>query len=219
MSVFISSAVWKISSLSSTQKFVFISLADQANDEGICYPTIRSISKRTSLSDRAIRAAIKHLEKNNFLRVEKVPGRASNYVLTPVGDAAPNHETGSVRDAGGSVRDAGGSAGGAGQLETPFKRQLNKKYKKEILESSKRLLDFFNSTCSKHHRGDASIQKIAKVLEEGFSEQECRSVIVRKWRDWKDDDDMKKYLRIGTIFRPSNFSDYIGEIPKETNYE
>ena len=212
MSVFISSAVWKIQSLSSTQKFVFISLADQANDEGICYPTIRSISKRTSLSDRAIRAAIKHLEKNNFLRVEKVPGRASNYVLTPVGDAASNHETW-------SVRDAGGSAGGAGQLETSTKRQLNKKYKKEILESSKRLLDFFNSTCSKHHRGDASIQKIAKVLEEGFSEQECRSVIVRKWREWKDDDDMKKYLRIGTIFRPSNFSDYIGEIPKETNYE
>ena len=217
MSVFITSAVWKIQNLSPTQKFVFISLADQANDEGICYPTIRSISKRTSLSDRAIRGAIKHLEKNNFLRVEKVPGRASNYVLTPAADAAPNHETGSARDAEGSVRDAEGSAGGAGQLETSFKRQRNKKYKKEILESSKRLLDFFNSTCSKHHRGDASIQKIAKVLEEGFSEQECRSVIVRKWREWKDDDEMKKFLRIGTIFRPSNFSDYIGDIPKETN--
>ena len=102
-----------------------------------------------------------------------------------------------------------------GRRKLRTKRIRNKKYKKEIWESAERLLVFFNDTCNKHHRGENSTEKIAKVLNEGFTEQECRSVIVRRWRAWKDDDKMKGYLRIGTVFAPTKFADYIGEIPKE----
>ena len=215
LSVYISSKVWKLQGLTPTQKFVFISLADQANDEGVCWPAIRSVSKRTGFSDRAIRQAIKFLEQEKYLRVDKVPGRASNYVLTPARDAEPCNVNGAAANADLSARRAAAPAADAGQLETSINRQRNKKYKKEIWESAERLLVFFNDTCNKHHRGENSTEKIAKVLNEGFTEQECRSVIVRRWRAWKDDDKMKGYLRIGTVFAPTKFADYIGEIPKE----
>ena len=40
MSTHILSACWALSGMSSTQKLVLISLADQANDDGVCWPSV-----------------------------------------------------------------------------------------------------------------------------------------------------------------------------------
>ena len=43
-------------------------------------------------------------------------------------------------------------------------------------------------------------------------EQLCKSVIVVKWRQWQNDDEMGRYLRPGTIFAKRNFAQYVGEL-------
>ena len=66
-----------------TPKAVLISLADNANDQGVCWPSIPTICKRTCFSERAVRDAIKWLEEARALRADRSTGRSTSYTVTP----------------------------------------------------------------------------------------------------------------------------------------
>src|SRR5690606_40390013 len=89
MSTIVISKCWPIEGLTPTQKFVLISLADQANDDGYCWPSVGSISKRTCLSDRAVQLAIKSLVEKGLLQVASRDGRSNVYRVTPPNDVHP----------------------------------------------------------------------------------------------------------------------------------
>ena len=65
-------ACWPLD-IPSTQKFVLISLADNANDDGICWPSIATIAKRTALHRATVMRAIRWLIDEGFLVAES-PG-------------------------------------------------------------------------------------------------------------------------------------------------
>lgn len=69
--------------MSPAQKSVLISLADNANDEGYCWPSLEKISERTCLSRRAVINAIAWLESVGLLRAIRDNGRHTRYVVTP----------------------------------------------------------------------------------------------------------------------------------------
>lgn len=72
-------AVWDREDLSSTQKLVLLSLADWANDDGLCWPSIERIAKKSSLKKRAVQLAIRSLEEMQFIRREEVIGKGNRY--------------------------------------------------------------------------------------------------------------------------------------------
>ncbi len=90
MSTVIMSACWPLQGMSATQKAVLISLADNANDEGVCWPSVPKIAVRTCLSDRAVQAAIKWLCESNMLSVRSRNGRSTVYTITPEAYSPPN---------------------------------------------------------------------------------------------------------------------------------
>lgn len=116
--------------MSPAQKAVLISLADQANDEGFCWPSMRTLAKRTCLSERAVRNAIRWLEENGYLSTKGRSGTSSYYQVTPpkeqpeasqtparraapksrtpAPDAAPAGHAPPAPDAEGAAPDAGG---------------------------------------------------------------------------------------------------------------
>lgn len=53
------------------RKMVLIKLADQANDDGVCWPSYESIAKTCEISRRSVISHIQWLEENGFLRIEK----------------------------------------------------------------------------------------------------------------------------------------------------
>lgn len=135
MSTIIMSQCWPLQSLSVTQKAVLISLADQANDDGVCWPAIGTIAKRCCMSERAVRTAMDHLESVGLLSRERRFNSSNVYSVTPSKfdasaagtkakrkakkpGAAPG--AGGASDAGGepgapgAAPGAGGEAGGAG---------------------------------------------------------------------------------------------------------
>lgn len=135
MSTIIMSQCWPLQGLSVTQKAVLISLADQANDEGVCWPAIATIGKRCCMSARAVRTAMDHLEVVGLLSRERRFNSSNVYAVTPdkfnaaaaapkgkrkaakVGDApgaggAPH--AGGAPDAPGGAPRAEGDAPGAG---------------------------------------------------------------------------------------------------------
>nr|WP_044047324.1 helix-turn-helix domain-containing protein [Pseudomonas monteilii] len=75
-------ACWPLE-MSAAQKSVLISLADNANDDGVCWPSIARICERTCLKERAVRNAIRWLESVGLLVAKERAGRSTYYVVTP----------------------------------------------------------------------------------------------------------------------------------------
>ncbi|MEE4461050.1 helix-turn-helix domain-containing protein [Azotobacter chroococcum] len=83
MSTIIMTACWPLGGMSATNKAVLISLADNANDEGVCWPSVARISERTCLSERAVRNALRWLEEVKLLTSHQRQGRSTWYTVTP----------------------------------------------------------------------------------------------------------------------------------------
>lgn len=89
MSTILMSACWPLQGMTPSQKAVLISLADQANDDGYCWPSVKTISVRTCLSERAVQGAIRWLASVNLLRASERSGTSTVYQLTPAAFAPP----------------------------------------------------------------------------------------------------------------------------------
>ncbi|MBG4431615.1 helix-turn-helix domain-containing protein [Pseudomonas aeruginosa] len=89
MSTIIMSACWPLQGMSPAQKAVLISLADQANDQGVCWPAVDSIATRCCLSKRAVQQAIKWLRGAGIVSVEERQGRSTMYSVAPAAYAPP----------------------------------------------------------------------------------------------------------------------------------
>jgi DNA-binding Lrp family transcriptional regulator len=73
--------VWERDDLESTDKFVLLALADNANDQRVCWPSIETIARKTSLSERAVHYSIKRLEDGHFLAIKRQLGKSNVFYL------------------------------------------------------------------------------------------------------------------------------------------
>ena len=83
MSTIIMTACWPLQGMSPAQKAVLVSLADNANDDGVCWPSVARIAERTCLSERAVRNALRWLEEAKALVANQRAGRSTWYVVSP----------------------------------------------------------------------------------------------------------------------------------------
>ena len=73
--------VWSLTDLSPFQKLVLVALADRANDEGVCWPSIETLSKKTGMTGRGVQKTIRTLEEIGLLQRQESTGRSNKYVL------------------------------------------------------------------------------------------------------------------------------------------
>lgn len=83
MSTIIMSACWPLQGMSAAQKAVLISLADQSNDDGVCWPGVGTIARRTCLSERAVQEALSWLQKVGLVFREYRLNASTSYTITP----------------------------------------------------------------------------------------------------------------------------------------
>jgi hypothetical protein len=82
------SLVWQIN-LPDSQKIVLLALADCANDEGTCWPSIATLAKKCSKSERTVQGVIRELvEAGHLTRIEKL-GKGCLYTIHPRSDCTP----------------------------------------------------------------------------------------------------------------------------------
>lgn len=98
MSTAVMSKCWPLQ-MPPTAKAVLISLADNANDHGYCWPSISTIAQRTCFSERAIQGAIKWLESVGAVKADRSNGRHTTYVVTPENYTEPPQEMRPAGDA------------------------------------------------------------------------------------------------------------------------
>lgn len=87
MSTHIASDVWKYSRAHGAALLVLVSLADQANDAGECWPSVESIAARCRVSVRSVHRYLDQLVALGELEKVQRLGRSSAYVVHPLGDA------------------------------------------------------------------------------------------------------------------------------------
>jgi len=100
------------------------------------------------------------------------------------------------------------------EKQNPEAKQNRKLFKTQALE----ILQFLNEKTGRGYRAsDINLNLIIARLKSGFSVMDCRQVIAKKNREWKSDQKMSEYLRPATLFNPTKFEQYVGElvIPKE----
>lgn len=85
--------------------------------------------------------------------------------------------------------------------------------KKKLSEACTEVLSFLNEKTGRNYKPvKANIGLIAARLKEGATVVECRQVIAKKCREWRDDPKQEIYLRPKTLFNATNFANYQGEL-------
>lgn len=82
MSIRLMNAAWDLP-LEPASKLLLLSLADQSNDEGACWPSVATIAKRTGLSERSVRYHFDALEKAGHLTRHERAGRSNWFTVHP----------------------------------------------------------------------------------------------------------------------------------------
>jgi len=92
MSIRIMSRVWELQDISATQKLVLLALADWANDEGLCWPSINRLAVKTGATSRSVQRLIRQLEELGLVKREEVVGKGNRYwIALPMTECHPRH--------------------------------------------------------------------------------------------------------------------------------
>lgn len=79
---------WK-TDLPHADKLVLLALADNANDEGLCWPSVQTLERKCGMSESTVHRAISRLEEGGHVTVNQRPGRSSYYTVHPRQDDTP----------------------------------------------------------------------------------------------------------------------------------
>jgi uncharacterized phage protein (TIGR02220 family) len=99
-------------------------------------------------------------------------------------------------------------------------RKKHYEFAQQIDVDALAILEFLNQKAKRNYRPvETNLQLIGSRLASGVTITQCRQVIVKKTREWSNDENMANYLRPATLFNPINFEQYFlfGDIPK--NYK
>lgn len=101
VSVRVMTAVWELE-LPHTEKLVLLALADNANDEGDCWPSITTISRKCGMHRATVMRSITELENRRLVVRSGEAGKTNSYRLHPSQPATSSAQQPVAHDDGGS---------------------------------------------------------------------------------------------------------------------
>lgn len=79
--------------------------------------------------------------------------------------------------------------------------------------AARRVLEHLNAKAGRNYQPvKANVEFVTARFKEGFTEQQLCQVIDRKVAEWGGNGRMQGYLRPATLFRRTNFAQYVGEL-------
>ncbi|HFG9748235.1 TPA: conserved phage C-terminal domain-containing protein [Clostridioides difficile] len=216
------------------EKMIYMTLVRHLNENSFCFPSHKTISKKSGCSESQVKKVIKSLENKELIKKEnrtKLNSKEKDsniyFVLTAkisraYGDLPVGHSETHPRACGDLP---------VGHVVTSNKTNINKtnltnniyssveqkEEKTKDKEIYKRVIDYLNKTADKSFKSTTkkTISLIDARLKEGFTEEEFYKVIDNKVLNWLDNDKMNAYLRPETLFG-NKFESYLNETPKKS---
>lgn len=197
---------WNQQNLTQCQKLVFLSLCDQANEDGWCFPRVSVIAKRAVCGERSVHNCLNVLKKRGLIRVKNRKGTSSIYYITGLTSesVAYPHET---------ISDPTPESISDITTNTINHHKTNNcTFKKEAIK----IIEFLNEVSGKNFRKvETNYKPVIALLKDGFNSSDIKNVIRRKSRSDFKEGEWRKYLRPETLFKKSKFESYFAEIPLE----
>lgn len=204
---------------SATRKLILFKLADQANDDGECWPSMKTICEHCEISKNTAIANIRKLQDLGVLESEKTRdprGRQSSNKYTlklQSAKTAPCQNQSSVDDLPefSSRQNQSSAAGGVITLNPQLEPSIEPLLKTKAKSTDPRIqeiLDYLNVRAGKRFKNPGDI---SARLKEGYELQDFLAVIDKKVFKWGNDPKMKEYLRPATLFCKKNFDGYVNE--------
>lgn len=81
-------AVWAVA-LIHTDKLVLLALADNANDEGLCWPSVMTLTHKCGMDARTVQRVVTRLCDAGHVTVHERQGKSNYYTVHPRRSAAP----------------------------------------------------------------------------------------------------------------------------------
>lgn len=75
MSIKVMSSVWAHAAVRQGSLLVLLALADYANDNGICWPSIPHLMEKAHISRRHVQRILRELERKGLIAKERMAGR------------------------------------------------------------------------------------------------------------------------------------------------
>ncbi len=75
MSVYCSSLAWRHGPADRNDLLVLLAIADFADDEGYCWPSIKSLAQKARMTDRGVQKIVRRLEAQGLVSIETGSGR------------------------------------------------------------------------------------------------------------------------------------------------
>lgn len=88
MSIALMATAWKLD-VDPAAKLVLLALADWSNDDGYCWPSIRQLCLKCSISERTVQTHIKGLCAAGHITRAERPGHGVHYRVHPMAPAGP----------------------------------------------------------------------------------------------------------------------------------
>jgi len=215
--------VWEMK-LKPVAKLVLLTLADHANDEGECYPSLSTIARKTGLSRSTVCEHLNRFATAGILRREaKSSKKGTTHYQINVYYLINRVENGGHPGAllaGGSPgaglgwsgsRTTGSPGAGHDPSDQPSDNQ-----DRSLRERAISILEFLNEQAGRRFPPTPANLRLIIARMKETDEQTCARVIATKVKQWRGTK-MHQYLRPKTLFSPTNFSTYAGEIVDTNN--
>jgi hypothetical protein len=75
-------SAWELD-IPSTEKMVLLCLCDFSGDGGVCWPSVPTIARKCSKSERTVQTAIQWLRSEGFCSWDETPGKPHRFTLNP----------------------------------------------------------------------------------------------------------------------------------------
>lgn len=201
-------------SLRANEKLMYGEITALSNKTGVCTASNNYFARLYSVQPSAISKWISDLQKYDYIEVEYIKkGKEIKQRIIKIKGSHKCEEVFTNEEEGYSQKDNRGySQKGKENNTSNINNTSNNKKEiyKEICERVITRLNELNNT-KYSTTSEGNIKFIKGRLEDGYTEDDLLLVVDKMSYLWNqpNDKDMRQYLRPSTLFRPTNFDNYL----------
>ena len=200
--------------LKANEKLMYGEITALASKNGYCWAENRYFAELYDVHKITISNWLKNLEDNGYIRTElkyvygtkQVSKRLIYINDTPISQIAKGYKSNDYDPINQNTKE---------ELSTTSNnntRDINTLSRNSTRTPYKEIIDYLNERTGRNYKHTAKAnQRVIKArMNEGYTLEDFKTVIDKKYDEWNNDTKMKKFLRPETLFS-TNFDRYLNE--------
>ena len=205
------------------EKLLYGEITALASKTGSCWANNEYFSILYDVKPNAVATWIRHLKEKDYIIVDYEYEKGTKEIkkrIISIGDIQKD-TTSYPKEYGGGIQkdNRGGIQKGEDNNTSNINNTSNNNKKEIYKEICERVITRLNELNNTKYstKSEGNIKFIKGRLEEGYTEDDLLLVVDKMSYLWNqpNEKDMKQYLRPSTLFRPTNFENYLNMPVKE----